>query len=130
MGKRTQSVQEIAISATVEARPPFESLRENLAEVAKREEVFGYILRDSNSAIIDLRDSARIVEYAILSSQALDSSKELSALFKLGAAENIVITGKDVRVLCVVIGENKVAIFMEKDSDHAEILRQVLSKPK
>jgi predicted regulator of Ras-like GTPase activity (Roadblock/LC7/MglB family) len=125
MVKKTQSLQEIAVSATIEEDQPFESLRANLAKINKRKGVLGYILRNASSAIIDLKDSAKVVEYAILSSQALDSSKELSELFKLGPTENIFIKGKNIKALCAIIGENQVAIFMKKDADHIEILKQV-----
>jgi predicted regulator of Ras-like GTPase activity (Roadblock/LC7/MglB family) len=125
MVKKTQSLQEIAVSATIEEDNSFTSLRANLAKINKRKGVLGYILRNASSAIIDLKGSAKIVEYAILSSQALESSKELSALFQLGPTENILIKGKNIKALCAVIGENQVAIFMKKDADHTEILKQV-----
>lgn len=125
MVRKAQTIREIAVSATVEENRPFEILRANLAKVANRKDVLGYILRTATSAIIDLKDSAKIVEYAILSSQALDSGKELSALFDLGTTDNIIIVGKDAKVLCLVADENKAAIFVEKGADYDEILRQV-----
>ena len=115
---------ETAVSA-VEEYQTFTSLRTNLEEINKCKGVTGYILRNAASATIDLKDPAKLFEYAMLSSQALDSSKELSELFDLGEIENILIEGKSVKVLCLAIGENKVSIFMEKDADHANILNRV-----
>lgn len=124
MVKKTQSIQEIAVLA-VEEDHAFTSLRANLAEINKRKDVTGYILRNAASAIIDLKNPAHLTEYAILASQTLDSANQISELFTLGDIENILIKGKDTKMLCVVIDENKVAIFMEKDADHDDVLRRL-----
>ena len=116
--------QETAVPA-VEEDQAFTSLRTNLAEINKCKGVTGYILRNATSATIDLKEPSKLMEYASLSSQALDSSREISELFDLGDIENILIEGKGVKVLCMAIGKNKVSIFMEKDADHADILRRV-----
>jgi predicted regulator of Ras-like GTPase activity (Roadblock/LC7/MglB family) len=55
----------------------------------------------------------------------LDSSREISELFELGDVDNILIEGKETKALCLVIGENKISIFMEKNADHADILKRV-----
>ena len=115
---------ETAVPA-VEEDQIFTSLRTNLAEINKCKGVIGYILRNATSATIDLKEPSKLMEYASLSSQALDSGKEISELFDLGDIENIFIEGKDIKTLCMTIGENKVSIFMEKDVDHADILRRV-----
>jgi len=124
MVKKTQSTQETAF-LTVEEDQAFTSLRANLAEINKRKEVTGYILRNATSAIVDLKNHARLTEYAILSSQTLDSAQEISELFTLGTIENILIEGKDTKMLCVVTDENKIAIFIEKNADHNDISRQI-----
>jgi predicted regulator of Ras-like GTPase activity (Roadblock/LC7/MglB family) len=135
MVKKKKSIQETATTVVidnetavpaVEEDQVFTSLCTNLVEINKCKGVVGYILRNATSATIDLKDPAKLVEYALLSSQALDSGKEISELFDLGDIENILIEGKDIKALCMTIGENKVNIFMEKDADHADILRRVL----
>jgi predicted regulator of Ras-like GTPase activity (Roadblock/LC7/MglB family) len=109
----------------VEENPAFENLSAQLAEIRKINGVVGYILRSATSATIDLKEPGKIVEYAILSSQVLDSSKEISDLFEIGDVENILVEGKDIKVLCMTIGENKISIFMEKTVDHADILNRI-----
>jgi predicted regulator of Ras-like GTPase activity (Roadblock/LC7/MglB family) len=121
----TVVVDHEASAPTVEEDHVFASLRANLAAINKRKCVRGYILRNANSAIVDLKDSAELVEYAILSHQALDSGKEILGLFDLGDVENVLVEGKDIKALCMAIGENKVGIFMEKGADHADILTRV-----
>jgi predicted regulator of Ras-like GTPase activity (Roadblock/LC7/MglB family) len=134
MAKKKKSIQETATTvvidqetaaSAVEEEQAFISLRTKLAEINKCKGVIGYILRNATSATIDLKDPAKLIEYAILSFQTLDSSKEISELFNLGDIENILIEGKDIKALCVPIGKNKVSIFMEKDADHTGILGQV-----
>ena len=103
----------------------FTDLSKNLAEIRKAKGVIGYILRSTTAATIDLKEPEKLVEYAILSSQVLDSSREISELFELGDVESTLIEGKEIKALCLVIGENKISIFMEKNADDADILKKV-----
>jgi len=134
MGKKKRSIHETATAVIVddetdvtssEEDQVFTDLSKNLAEIRKRDGVVGYILRNTSSATIDLKEPAKIVEYAILSSQVLDSSREISDLFDLGDVKSILIEGKENKALCIAIGENKISIFMEKNTDHADILKRV-----
>ena len=129
MVKKKRSIQEVAAVAepiTVEETST-NNLRASLEEVKACDGVIGYILRNSTSAAIDLKDPTKIIDYAILSSSALDASKELSELFNLGGVKEIVVEGKDVKVLSFAVGENKISIFMEKDADHEKISRKLPS---
>jgi predicted regulator of Ras-like GTPase activity (Roadblock/LC7/MglB family) len=110
---------------TIQENDEFTTLSETLKEIRKIKGVLGYILRGTTSATIDLKEPEKIVEYAILSSQALDSSREISEQFKLGETESILIQSKDIKTLSLLIGENKVSIFMEKDADDADILNRI-----
>ena len=131
MVKQKRSIHETAETVIVddatssEEDQVFTDLSKNLAEIRKAEGVVGYILRSTTAATIDLKDPENIVEYAILSSQVLDSSREISELFELGDVESTLIEGKEIKALCLVIGENKISIFMEKNADHADILKKV-----
>ncbi len=103
----------------------FTELSKNLAEIRKTRGVVGYIMRNATAATIDLREPEKLVEYALLSSQALDSSQETSELFELGDVESILIEGKEIKVLCMNINGNKISIFMETNADHTGILKRV-----
>ena len=124
MVKKTQSIQETAVLA-VEEDDAFTSLCSNLAEINKHPEATGYILRNATTAIVDLKNPERLTEYAILASQTLESAQEISELFNLGTIENILITGKDTKTLCITRGENNATIFMEKTADHEDIESQI-----
>jgi predicted regulator of Ras-like GTPase activity (Roadblock/LC7/MglB family) len=100
-------------------------LRASLEEVKTYDGVIGYILRNSSSASIDLRDPTKIIDYAILSSSAFDSGAEFSELFDLGDVSTVIVEGKTVKMLSLVIGEHKVGIFMEKNANSDRILEKL-----
>ena len=111
--------------ATPEEDQTFKDLNEKLAKIRRNKGVIGYILRNTTSATIDLKEPEKIVEYAIFSSQVLDSSQEISDLLETGDVENVLIEGKENKVLCMKIDGNKISIFMEKDADDADIQKQI-----
>jgi predicted regulator of Ras-like GTPase activity (Roadblock/LC7/MglB family) len=121
----TVMIDDESAVTSVEENQAFENLSAQLAEIRKCNGVVGYILRSATSATIDLKEPGKIVEYAILSSQVLESSHEISELFDIGNVENILVEGKDIKVLCMTMGENKISIFMEKTVDHADILNRI-----
>jgi predicted regulator of Ras-like GTPase activity (Roadblock/LC7/MglB family) len=103
----------------------FKDLSSKLAEIRKDKGVIGYIIRNATSATIDLKEPEKIVEYAIFSSQVLDSSQEISDLFELGDVKSIFIEGKESNALCMTLDGNEISIFMEKDADQADILNKI-----
>jgi predicted regulator of Ras-like GTPase activity (Roadblock/LC7/MglB family) len=121
----TLIVDEDELSADSEEDQTFTDLSSKLAEIRKDEGVIGYIIRNATSATIDLKEPDKIVEYAIFSSQVLESSREISDLFELGDVESILIEGKENNALCMTIDGNKISIFMEKDADHADVLKKI-----
>ncbi|MGB9740761.1 MAG: hypothetical protein ACPLW5_03230 [Candidatus Bathyarchaeales archaeon] len=100
-------------------------LRSHLEELKQHDEVIGYILRNSHSASIDVKDPTKIVDYAMLSSSALDAAEELSELFNLGEFKKIVIEGVNVKVLSFIDGDNRVSVFLEKNADISEFLKKL-----
>jgi predicted regulator of Ras-like GTPase activity (Roadblock/LC7/MglB family) len=127
MVRKKRSAQEVAAVTepiAVEAASAG-NLRGSLEEIKTYEGVIGYILRNSTSAAIDLKDPTKIIDYAILSSSALDASEDLSELFNLGKIKEIIIEGKDIKVLSLFVGENKISVFMEKNTDYEKILKKL-----
>ena len=108
----------------LEDEPALPALHSSLIEINKIQGVKGYILRNNTTAAIDLQNPAKLIEYALLSSQATDACQEISDLFGLSVTKSIV-EGTDIKMLCMIIGENKLSIFMEKDVDHADILMRI-----
>jgi len=118
-------VDDDELAVTPEEDETYMDLSNKLAEIRKDNGVIGYILRSTTSATIDLKEPEKIVEYAIFSSQALDSSQEISDLYELGDVKNVIIEGKERKALCMDIYGNKISIFMEKTADHADILKRI-----
>ena len=113
------------LSTVPEEDETYKDLSNKLAEIRQEKGVIGYILRNTTAATIDLKDPEKLFEYAIFSSQVLDSSQEISDLFELDKVNSVLIEGKENSALCMKIEENKISIFMEKSADHAEILKRI-----
>jgi len=100
-------------------------LRVALENINTKEGIIGYILRGPTSASVDIKDPSKIIEYAVLSAAAFESSESLSHLFGLGKIRSVVLEGKDVKILCATIGDQRLSVFMEKTVDHNSIYRKL-----
>jgi predicted regulator of Ras-like GTPase activity (Roadblock/LC7/MglB family) len=117
------------ITLTAERDPVFVSLQKTLAEVNQIEGITGYILKNTASAAIDLKEPSNLVAYALLSSHALDAGQDFSGTLELGTVDSILLEGEEGKVLCLKIGANQASVFMEKDVDHSEILKIISPHP-
>ncbi|TRO47388.1 hypothetical protein E2P60_03280 [Candidatus Bathyarchaeota archaeon] len=118
-------VEEDELASNSEEDQVFTDLSEKLAEIRKEKGVIGYILRNTTSAMIDLKEPEKIVEYALFASRVMDSSREISNLFELGDIKSTVVEGKETNALCSNINGNQISIFMEKSVDHADISKRI-----
>lgn len=118
-------VDENELSSCSEENQKFADLSSELAEIRKMKGVKGYIIRNENSAIIDLEEPEKLVEYAIFSSQVLDSIQQISNLFELGDVKSTFIEGEESNALYMNIEGNKISIFLEKATNHSNILKKV-----
>jgi len=129
VGKK-KTTQELSIETepvAVEETDLARDLRTTLEEIAKYEGVIGYILRNSTSAAIDLKDPTKIIDYAILSSSLFDAGEEMSTLLNIGDIKNIIIEGKDAKIISLTVNENKISVFMEKNANSEKILKKLHS---
>lgn len=124
--KSTEFPEGAPVISVGEDNSVFSSLAASLAEIRKLRGVTGYILRSNTSAIIDLTEQERIIEYAILLSQITESSNEMAKQFNLADIESVLVEGKFVKVLCMSIGDNRIGIFMERTATHAWIIKRIL----
>jgi predicted regulator of Ras-like GTPase activity (Roadblock/LC7/MglB family) len=126
--KKTSLPEEVTATvepSAIEEATPVNDFRANLEEIKTWNGVIGYILRNNTSAAIDLKDPTKIIDYAMLSSSTLDAADELSKLFDLGKTTHIVVEGKEIKLLSLTFGENKISIFLEKDADCEKVLRKL-----
>ncbi len=119
----TEEINESAVSPVETEDPDYNNLLCVAQEIRKRADVFGYILRGDSKATVDIGEPTKMIEYAMLSSQAFECSETLAQTFQLGSTENVLVEGKDLKVLCIDHGQNKISIFMQKETDHAELLK-------
>jgi len=127
MVRKKKTVQEIAPVTeplTIE-ESHVNNLRENLEEIKTYDGVIGYILRNSTSAAIDLKDPTKLIDYAVLSSSTLDASEVLSEDFNLGDVKSIIVEGKNVKVLSLTVSDSRISIFMDKEANCEKVLRKL-----
>jgi predicted regulator of Ras-like GTPase activity (Roadblock/LC7/MglB family) len=103
----------------------YANLRFNLENVRCKEGVIGYILRNSKSASVDLNDPTKIIDYAMLSAESLETGEVASEIFELGSINSVIIEGKDVKVLSLVIGDQRLSVFMDKKVDHNKLCKDL-----
>jgi predicted regulator of Ras-like GTPase activity (Roadblock/LC7/MglB family) len=101
------------------------NLRATLENINIKEGVIGYILRGSTSASVDIKDPSKIIDYAVLSATAFESSESLSSLFGLGKIRSVIVEGKDVKILCLTVDNYRLSIFMEKTVNHNSIFKRL-----
>ena len=109
----------------VEETTTVNNIQTRLEEIKNYEGVVGYILRNSSSASIDLKEPTKIIDYAIISSSSIDAGQALSELFDLGQAKNVAVEGKNVKMLSFTLEENKISVFMDKNADSEKILKKL-----
>jgi len=107
------------------AKTDVEILQEKLQKIKDQEGIIGYILRGSESASIDLKDTKKIVEYAILSSTAFDAGSNMTETLQMGEVDTIVVESEETKILSMNINNHRLSIFMEKSVDHNRICRSL-----
>jgi len=122
---QVETTEQIDWAPKAEGKEQVADMRTVLDRIKAREGVIGYILRASTSAAVDIKDPSKIIDYAVLSASALESAESLSEAFGLGALSNIVVEGKDLKVLLVTIGEHRISVFLEKNVDHNSIHKEL-----
>jgi predicted regulator of Ras-like GTPase activity (Roadblock/LC7/MglB family) len=123
---QAQFTEPVVVTSVGDENSAFANLSASLAEIRKLKGVIGYILRSNTSAIIDINEQDKITEYAVLSSQMREYALEMTKQFRLGDKESLLVEGKNVKVLCMDLGENSIDVFMSKSTAHARIIKRIL----
>jgi len=122
---QVETAEQVEWAPKAEVKEQVADLRSVLDRIKTGEGVIGYILRASTSAAVDIKDSSKIIDYAVLSASALESAESLSEAFELGKLSNIVVESKDLKILLLTIGEHRISVFMEKNVDHNSIYKEL-----
>jgi len=112
-------------SPKVDEKTEAANARATMEHIRSREGIIGYIIRGPTSASVDVKDPSKIIDYAVLSAAAFESSEGLSNLFELGKISNIVLEGKTLKILSLTKGEQRISVFMDKSLDHKSICKEI-----
>ena len=124
--QETETVTTIMIDGNTEEEAVIveesnQKLHTQLQEIRKMEGVLGYIVKDDSTATVDLAEPERKVEFALLSSQTLESAVEMQEIFSVGDIGDVVASCGDLKVLCFTVDDCIVSVFMDKTVDHNEV---------
>ena len=98
---------------------------EKLQEIKNQEGIIGYILRSKKAASINVKDPAKIIDYALLSSTVFDVSQNMTEALQMGAADTIVVESEETKLLAMNINNHRLSIFMEKNVDHNKLYKDL-----
>ena len=124
--QETPGIDNVAVISVGEDNSVFASLATSLMEIRKLKGVQGYILRGNSSAVIDLAEQDKVIDYAILSTQIEDACRSIAKNFSLAETESVLVEGRDVKVLCMNVSGNRMSIFMDKSAMHSGIIKRIL----
>ncbi len=120
----TVMIEGSPVTITLDDNPAFAELSASLIEINKITGIKGYILKNTSTAVINLQNPTKLSEYALLFSEAVDACKKISELFNINTTK-IIIEGTEFKMLCMIIGENKLSIFMGKNVDHTAVFSRI-----
>ena len=106
-------------------KPETEDLQIKLKDIKDREGIIGYILRDTKSASIDLKDPKKIIEYAMLSSTTFDVGLNISEALQMGEVQTILLESEESKLFSMNIDDQRLSIFMEKNVNHNKIYKEL-----
>ena len=113
------------IETKPEPEPELDKIKEKLNEIKNKPGIVGYIIRNKRSATIDLDDPTKLIDYAILSTSAKETAKQLSKIFTLDETKYTIIEGEKTKLLNFSINENDISIFAEKQVNLEKIYKDL-----
>ena len=114
-----------AKTETDETGKELEELQEKLQEIKDLEGIIGYILRGTKSASIDLKDPAKIIDYAVLSSTVFDTSINMAEALQMGEPKKIIIESEETKLLSMNVKNHRLSVFMEKSVNHNKLYKKL-----
>ena len=108
-----------------EPKTDAEILQEKLHDITDQEGIIGYILRGSKIVTVDLKDSTKIVDYAILSSTAFDVCQSMTEILEIGEICTMLIETEEIKLLSMPITDHRLNLFMEKNVDHNKVSKNL-----
>lgn len=102
-----------------------ETMQKKLQEIKDQDGIIGYILRDSKSASIDLKDPKKIIDYAVLSSTSFDVANSLAETLQIGEVDKVIVESEEAKIMAMNTKNHRLSIFMEKSVDHDRLYKSL-----
>jgi hypothetical protein len=102
-----------------------EIVQQKLETVIDQKGILGYIMRDYKSASVNLKDSTKLIDYAILSSTTREITHSMTENLQMGEVDTIVVEGETTKLLSMNINNYHISLFMKKDVDHNKISKKL-----
>jgi predicted regulator of Ras-like GTPase activity (Roadblock/LC7/MglB family) len=102
-----------------------EKLQEKLQEIKQQEGIIGYILKNKTSASINVDDSTKIIDYALLSSAIFDVSQNMTEALQMGEADTILLESEETKLLAMNVKDQHLSLFMEKNVNHEKLYKNL-----
>ena len=99
--------------------------QEKLHDIKDQEGIIGYVLRGPKSASIDLNDSTKVIDYALLSSTAFDAGRNMTEALQMGEVETMIVESEETKLLSMNINNHRLSLFMEKSVDHNKLYKNL-----
>ena len=103
-----------------------EIVQKKLQSIRDQKGILGYILRGSKSASIDLKDPAKIIDYAMFSATALDVGHNMTETLQMGEVDTIVVESEETKLLSMNINNHHLSLFMEKSVNHDKLSKKLI----
>ena len=103
-----------------------EIIQQKLQSIKDQKGIIGYILRNKKTASVDLKDSTKVIDYAMLSSTALEVGDNMTQSLQMGEVERIVVESETTKLLSMKTNNYNFSLFMEKEVDHDKLCKKLL----
>jgi predicted regulator of Ras-like GTPase activity (Roadblock/LC7/MglB family) len=102
-----------------------EIVQQKLQNIKDQKGILGYILRSEKSATIDLKDPTKIMDYALLSSTALEVGNSMTENLQMGEVDAIVVESETTKLLSIKTNNHNLSLFMEREVDHDKLSKKL-----
>ena len=118
-------LEDAAVISVGDEDSDFTNLAASLIEIKKLKGVLGIILRNKTSAVVDFEEQDKICDFALLSTCIHESSIEIAKPFNLSFVESVLVEGKDAKIFCIRLGDNRLDVLMETSMSEDLIAEQI-----
>jgi predicted regulator of Ras-like GTPase activity (Roadblock/LC7/MglB family) len=109
-----------------EPKTDAEIIQQKLQSIKDQRGIIGYILRNKRTASVDLNDPTKVIDYAMLSSTALEVGDNMTKSLQMGEVDTIVVESETTKILSLKTNNYNLSLFMEKEVDHDKLSKKLI----